>query len=309
MVVLRSRVGTILLALAMVASAAVAGALIGEVTGADAVVDSGEKPVMIDMNPTRALDTRPAPFGPIGVATAAPIGAKGVLDLTLGGVHGIPADATAVQLNITTINATAETFLTLYPAGSARPNASTMNPDVGTTQFNGAVIPLGAGGALSIYNHLGSVDVIIDVTGYFVDHNHDDRYYMKDASDAKYLESTPGVQLWSMHYSNGSGTAQSAVGTFESVSRLAAGRYRVTFSEPLGEDNNDRNHIVHVTPIATADRSCQWHYLGQIGLQIDVDCYDLAGNAADAFHSVSVYKISSSTVAAVEAPLTSDVSD
>jgi hypothetical protein len=87
-----------------------------------------------------------------------------------------------VQLNVTTLNATAETFLTLYGAGTPRPNASTMNPDVGMTQFNGAVIELGAGGALSIYNHLGSVDVLLDVTGYFVDHNHDDRYYMKSAA-------------------------------------------------------------------------------------------------------------------------------
>jgi hypothetical protein len=85
MVVFRSRMGMILVALAMVASAAVAGALIGEVTGANAVINSGEKPVMIDMNPTRGLDTRGAPYGPIGVAAAAPIGAKGVLNLTLAG--------------------------------------------------------------------------------------------------------------------------------------------------------------------------------------------------------------------------------
>jgi hypothetical protein len=183
MVVLRSRFGTILVALAMVASAAVAGALIGEVTGANAVVSSGEKPVMIDMSPTRGLDTRGAPYGPIGVATAAPIGAKGVLNLTLAGKFGIPADATAVQLNVTTLNATAETFLTLYGAGTPRPNASTMNPDVGMTQFNGAVIPLGVGGAISIYNHLGSVNVLIDITGYFTDHNHDDRYYTKADAD------------------------------------------------------------------------------------------------------------------------------
>ncbi|MBI5088415.1 MAG: hypothetical protein HZB15_06010, partial [Actinobacteria bacterium] len=43
---------------------------------------------------------------------------------------------------------------------------------------------LSAGGQFSVFNLAGTVDVIIDVNGYYVDHDHDDRYYTKQQSDA-----------------------------------------------------------------------------------------------------------------------------
>jgi hypothetical protein len=276
--------GMILVALAMVASAAVAGALIGEVTGANAVVSTGEKPVMIAMNPTRALDTRPAPFGPIGVPTAAPIGAKGVLNLTLATKYGIPADATAVQLNVTTLNATTETFLTLYPAGAPRPNASTMNPDVGRTQFNGAVIPLGAGGAVSIYNHLGSVNVLIDVTGYFVDHNHDPRY----------LESAPGINLLAAGYVRNSASFDSFVGPISKVENIAVGHTRITFDENILASTTDRSVIVEVTPRYNSVSKCSWGFApgGPTRLNsIDVRCWNADASAANRSYTFTVEKI------------------
>jgi hypothetical protein len=64
--------------------------------------------------------------------------------------------------------------------------ASTLNPTPDSTAFNAATVLLGDKGAFSIYNHSGSVDVIVDVVGYLQDHNHDDRYFTKAQANAAF---------------------------------------------------------------------------------------------------------------------------
>jgi hypothetical protein len=84
----------------------------------------------------------------------------------------VPANATAFALNVTAIpvNGNPLGFLTLWPAGSARPLASTLNALTGTVVANLAIVPAGAGGAVSAYvtepSHLA-----MDITGYFADGN------------------------------------------------------------------------------------------------------------------------------------------
>ncbi len=48
------------------------------------------------------------------------------------------------------------------------PNTSANNAEPGLVMANSAILLLGTDGQLSVYNQLGSVNVIIDVTGYFV---------------------------------------------------------------------------------------------------------------------------------------------
>jgi hypothetical protein len=43
---------------------------------------------------------------------------------------------------------------------------------------------LSALGQFNVFNLQGTVDVIVDVNGYYADHNHDDRYYTKAEVDA-----------------------------------------------------------------------------------------------------------------------------
>jgi hypothetical protein len=58
--------------------------------------------------------------------------------------------------------------LTAFPAGQSLPLASTLNFGAGQTRANNAVIPLSAGGAVSIFNGAaGSANFLLDVTGYF----------------------------------------------------------------------------------------------------------------------------------------------
>ena len=80
------------------------------------------------------------------------------------------ADATAAVLNVTEVSGSASSLLTVYPYGTSRPNASNLNFAAHTVIANLVTVTLGANagnGWINIYNALGSVDVLVDVEGYF----------------------------------------------------------------------------------------------------------------------------------------------
>ncbi len=97
-----------------------------------------------------------------------PIGQGSTFNLTVVGRGGVPATGVgAVALNVTATNPTANSYLTVWPTGSAQPVASNLNYNVGQTVPNMVIVPVGAGGQISIYNNAGGVDVIVDVLGWF----------------------------------------------------------------------------------------------------------------------------------------------
>jgi hypothetical protein len=73
----------------------------------------------------------------------------------------------AVVLNVTEVDDTTASLLTVYPAGTPKPNASNLNFNAGTITPNLVTVTLGAGGAVVLYNAAGSVNVFADVEGYF----------------------------------------------------------------------------------------------------------------------------------------------
>ncbi|MGC9377076.1 hypothetical protein [Streptomyces sp. MH13] len=112
--------------------------------------------------PTRAMDTR---YG-TGVAKGK-VGSGDTVTLQVAGRGGVPATGvTAVVLNVTATNATSSTFLSVYPSGTARTSASTMNPTAGRTVAGLVVVPV-ADGKVTFYNHAGTVDLIADVQGFY----------------------------------------------------------------------------------------------------------------------------------------------
>ena len=79
----------------------------------------------------------------------------------------VPSGAQAVVVNLTAINHSAtHTYVTAFPAGSV-PVASNMNLNPDAVQSNLAIVQLTSGGAITLYNAVGSVDAIVDVQGYF----------------------------------------------------------------------------------------------------------------------------------------------
>jgi hypothetical protein len=112
------------------------------------------------LSPQRILDTRngiggqPTPFGP---------GAIRPLDLS-----GLtPEGATAVVLNLTGVDATWETYFTVWPDRTQQPVTTNLNVVPWQTTANSATVALPTNRTVDIYNNAGSVDLLTDIAGYF----------------------------------------------------------------------------------------------------------------------------------------------
>ena len=114
--------------------------------------------------PARILDTRNGtggvPVGPVGQ------GATLILKVTGGTV---PSAAAGVILNVTVTNATAASYLTVYPSDQPQPVVSNLNFAGGQTIPNRVIVKLSADGKVTFYNARGSVDVLADIGGWFSD--------------------------------------------------------------------------------------------------------------------------------------------
>ncbi|MEZ5141390.1 MAG: putative Ig domain-containing protein [Acidimicrobiales bacterium] len=115
------------------------------------------------ITPTRLLDTRDGTGGHLGK-----VGPAETLTLQVAGRGGIPATGVgAVVLNITSTEASAVSFITAWPAGDPWPLASNVNTEPGVNTPNLAVVKLGAGGAVSLYNNSGYGHLVADALGWF----------------------------------------------------------------------------------------------------------------------------------------------
>ncbi|MFJ9704525.1 PKD domain-containing protein [Streptomyces sp. NPDC101234] len=117
----------------------------------------------VALGPVRLLDTR--------TGTGAPkraVGTGGVVRLKVLGVGGVPASGvTAVTLNVTDTGATASSYVSVYPDGTARPSASNLNFSAGQLNPNLVTVRTGADGYVDLYNAHGEVNLIADVEGYY----------------------------------------------------------------------------------------------------------------------------------------------
>lgn len=117
------------------------------------------------ITPCRAVDTR----GATGTNGGPIFGADSTRNFQIRGVCGVPTGAKAVSLNLTIVNATQASFLTVWPSNVSRPFVSMLNFDAADPSLaNGVLVELSSNTQdLSVYNNSGNVHVIIDVTGYF----------------------------------------------------------------------------------------------------------------------------------------------
>ncbi|MBT2449712.1 hypothetical protein J7F03_22045 [Streptomyces sp. ISL-43] len=132
------------------------------VTNSMGVTSAGSE--FVPHDPTRLLDTRDG----TGAASAQAVAPYGTTRVKVGGNSGIPADVTAVALNVTVTNAAADGHITAYASGTEQPKASNVNFVAGQTVPNLTIVPVGADGYVELANRSwGNVDLIADVTGYF----------------------------------------------------------------------------------------------------------------------------------------------
>jgi Fibronectin type III domain len=113
--------------------------------------------------PMRDLDTR------IGLG-GAKLGPGAILNLTVTNLNGVPAGGvSAVVLNVTAVVPSQAGFLTVWPTGATRPTASNINFVANQVVPNRVAVKVGTLGRVSIYNPVGTVDVVADVNGWFTD--------------------------------------------------------------------------------------------------------------------------------------------
>jgi hypothetical protein len=73
----------------------------------------------------------------------------------------------AVVVNITAVEPSSDSYFTAWPTGTSRPLASNMNPAARRTSAGLAIVEVGADGRISLYNNAGTVDVVVDVLGWY----------------------------------------------------------------------------------------------------------------------------------------------
>jgi hypothetical protein len=128
-----------------------------EVAGrADALADN-----FTVVNPTRVMDTRTG-FG------GGRLGPGETRVVALAGA-GMPSGAFAASLNVTAVDASAVSFLSVWRAGAAQPPTSSLNFAAGEVRAGAVVAEVGGTGEVSIFNAAGDVDVVVDVTGWLGD--------------------------------------------------------------------------------------------------------------------------------------------
>ena len=118
---------------------------------------------LVSIVPCRLLDTR---------VDGSSIGAGATRNQPVTGANGdcaIPTDAIGVLMNVTIVNPTASSYLTVWPADRALPTASNLNWVAGQAPTPNVVSSaLSATGSIGIFNNVGTVDVIVDVNGYYI---------------------------------------------------------------------------------------------------------------------------------------------
>ena len=154
-----------------------------------ATVSSGERASYFPITPTRVLDTRDTDKFTNGTLQLTVEGSVNVVG-EAGSRTVVPTDATAVAVNLTVTGGRKNGnygYVTAYPCTSTAdpaPNASSLNFENGVDIANALNITTSANGSICLYVY-GTADLIVDIAGYYADHDHDDRYYTKAQTDTQ----------------------------------------------------------------------------------------------------------------------------
>ncbi len=127
--------------------------------------------VFVAISPCRLFYTRPAPDN-VGPRTA-PLTAGDTFTVPVRGTNGnctVPVSAVGVVMNVTVVDPTGSSYLTIYPGDlTTRPVSSNLNWIATSPPTpNRVTVLLGATlGDINLFNFAGSVNVLADVVGYY----------------------------------------------------------------------------------------------------------------------------------------------
>ena len=122
--------------------------------------------------------------GPVAASTAFTVGIQNV--------DGIPANATAVAINLTTTNETGGGFLEVYATGTvpAADTALTYSSAIGDASLS-ADAPVGTGGTITIDNLGSAANVLGDVSGYYTNDTTGQAYHT--VNPTRLLDTRSGI--------------------------------------------------------------------------------------------------------------------
>jgi glucose/arabinose dehydrogenase/phage baseplate assembly protein gpV len=109
--------------------------------------------------PTRVFDSRSTGTKPTADSTTI---------VPIGGLAGVPtSDVSAVVLNVTATQSSDAGYITAFPSGTAKPDASNLNLNrVDATTPNLVTVPLGSDSAIALYSSTDA-HLLVDVVGYY----------------------------------------------------------------------------------------------------------------------------------------------
>ncbi len=149
--------------------------------------------------PYRLMDSRE------GHGTPARLEGGVAVELSVVGVANIPANASAVALNVTGVMPSADGFVTAYPCGELPPTSS-LNPTDGRITPNLVMAQVSPNGKVCLFTNV-DVDLVVDAVG-----------YVSSATANKFTPSTP------FRFTDTRDQYRPAVNAGQNGIRLAAGQ-------------------------------------------------------------------------------------
>ncbi len=141
----------------------------GGIAITNAAGGAGVPSAFVPITPCRLFDTRAdSTVGP----RSTPLNTGETYVQQVTGTNGnctIPAGAAGVAFNVTIVNGSAPSYLTVWPSDATRPLASSLNWVAGTPAIPNKVdVRLSPDGKVSLFDNNGSVDVLADIVGYYI---------------------------------------------------------------------------------------------------------------------------------------------
>ncbi len=254
----------------------------------NAAIDKDDAAVFKPITPCRMADTRPG-IDNVGPRST-PITGTEEYTLNAWGAIGdctaadLPDGITALSLNVTALNPTTNSFVALYPGGVVRPQISNLNPGPAVTRPlpNAVTVDLNAVGDFTVYNHAGTVDVIIDVVGVYDDEVLDGAVTSDDGKTAyawacsDVLNALLGVGV---DVTANCGYSYNPSGSPVTIVHNAVGDFTVNFPGL----NMSQGHV-QVTAYGGGSDYCKVRSWGNSNVR--VSCYTNAGAASDSRFNV-----------------------
>jgi RHS repeat-associated protein len=160
--------------------------------------------VFVPLPTNRILDTR---------VTGGPIGAGQTRQVQVTGAGGVPTDGvTAVVYDLEGLAPTATTSMTAYAVGASRPGITTLSLNSGRTMDNLHITRVGTGGKIALYNSTGSINVNVDVVGYFTDPDVRDGNVFRPVTNQRLLNTSTSNGQWTTPWPAGGTRPVTVVG-------------------------------------------------------------------------------------------------